>query len=128
MTDTKDPNEPDKPDSGEKSATTAPTPAPNVLPIHPGMPIGGPRLDPVTELFQSMGMSFEHLTHERDSPKGRAWDLLCASARRAPVDEESVRHALKLSLFFEEEWQRQEQIRADSERVDAAESGKDRRS
>lgn len=60
--------------------------------------------DPLTQLFESMGSSFEHMKDERDSPKGRAWDLLCACARRAPVDEKDVARALELSDEFERLW------------------------
>jgi hypothetical protein len=112
-----------EPMSDEENKNGAPPPSvpPNVRPIVPGMPVGAPRLDPISELFQSMGMSFEHMTTERDSPKGRAWDLVCACARRAPVDEETVRLSLRLSLFFETEWKKQEAQREAARFVDAAE-------
>lgn len=101
------------------------SPAPsaaNVTPIHPGMPIGGPRLDPMTEMLQSMGISFEALTQDRASAKGRAWDLVCACARRAPVDEETVRQSLKLSLLFEEEWKKHEKLEEQARAIAAAET------
>lgn len=118
-----------KPPSPRAAAPLSPPSAPaNVTPIIPGMPLGGPRLDPMSQVLQSLGMNFDHLTHERDSPKGRAWELLCACARRAPVDEETVRHALKLSLHFEDEWRKHEAIAAGARAVAQAEQKKGDRS
>lgn len=97
------------------------SPPANVTPIHPGMPITGPRLDPMTEMLQTMGISFESLTQDRASPKGRAWDLLCACARRTPVDEETVRQSLKLALYFEKEWEKHEKLEAQARTVESAE-------
>ena len=82
-----------------------------VRPLHPRSRTPEPEPDPL-EAMKEMMEVFSTMSAVGDSPKTRAWELLCACARRAPIDESDLKRVLVLADKFEELWDEREKLRA----------------
>lgn len=76
----------------------------NVKPIKPGITIEPPK-DPLMDLFGAMQGSFGAL-QERDSPKGRAWEIVLRLAQNqgTNITISDINKSIDIAFEFEKCW------------------------